>query len=191
MNKINAAKEIKEMRQKNVIRDIGILIISIAIAAILSQSGYLEKFLTGAHEWKFFGSFFSGIFFVSVFTVAPAGVILFKIAAAGSIWETAFLGALGALLGDYLIFKFIKDSIAEDISWLLQKTKKERLFSVFKLKIFRRLLPFLGAIIIASPLPDEIGLAMLGLSKLKTSLFIPLSFALNFFGILILSLFAK
>jgi uncharacterized membrane protein YdjX (TVP38/TMEM64 family) len=43
----------------------------------------------------------------------------------------------------------------------------------------------LGAIIIASPLPDEMGVGLMGISKLKTSQFILLSFVLNAIGIFI------
>ena len=59
------------------------------------------------------------------------------------------------------------------------------------LRIFRWLIAFLGALIIASPLPDELGLTMMGFSKIKTSLFIPISFLLNSLGILIIGLIAK
>jgi hypothetical protein len=59
------------------------------------------------------------------------------------------------------------------------------------MRVFRAVMPFLGALIIASPLPDELGLVFLGISKLKTRYFLPLSFVLNFFGILIIGLIAK
>ncbi|OGG78335.1 hypothetical protein A3A36_01445 [Candidatus Kaiserbacteria bacterium RIFCSPLOWO2_01_FULL_52_12b] len=63
--------------------------------------------------------------------------------------------------------------------------------SIFRPRLFKWLIPFVGALIIASPLPDEAGLAMMGLSKMKTSVFIPISFALNFLGILAIGIFAK
>ncbi|KKR47070.1 MAG: hypothetical protein UT80_C0011G0001, partial [Parcubacteria group bacterium GW2011_GWC1_40_13] len=72
-----------------------------------------------------------------------------------------------------------------------QPLPQKRLFSIFRPKLFKWLIPFIGALIIASPLPDEAGLAMMGLSKMKTSVFIPISFALNFLGILAIGLFAK
>jgi len=59
------------------------------------------------------------------------------------------------------------------------------------LRLFRWSMVLFGALVIASPLPDEIGLAMMGLSKVKTLLFIPISFSLNAFGILIIGLIAR
>lgn len=175
----------------NIMRDLGVIILSIVIAVILAKTGALAGILTSTQEWELFGSLFAGIFFVSIFTAAPAGVILFEIATANSIWEVALFGGIGALIGDLLIFRFIKDSLSEDIHWLIRKTRQERLVSIFRLKLFGWLIPFIGALIVASPLPDEAGLAMMGLSKMKTSVFIPVSFALNFLGILMIGLFAK
>ena len=41
----------------------------------------------------------------------------------------------------------------------------------------------IGAIIIASPFPDEIGVSLMGISKMKTYQFILISFLLNAIGI--------
>lgn len=177
--------------KNNIMRDLGVVALSIVIAIILAKTGALAGILTSTQEWELLGSLVAGIFFVSIFTAAPAGVVLFEIAVRSSIWEVALFGGIGALIGDLLIFRFIKDSISEDIHWLMRKTKQERLVSIFKPKLFKWVIPFIGALIIASPLPDEAGLAMMGLSKMKTSIFIPISFALNFLGILAIGLFAK
>lgn len=175
----------------NLMRDLGIIILSIIIAAILVKTGALKSLLTSTQESKFIGSFVAGIFFTSIFTTAPAMVVLAEIAQSGSVFLVAFFGGVGALLGDLVIFRFIKDRLSADILYLMKKSKSERLISIFRLKLFRRLVPFVGALVVASPLPDELGLAMMGLSKMKTSLFIPLSFLLNFLGILAIGLIAK
>ena len=180
-----------QSNKNNIMRDLGIVVLSITIAVILAKTGALAGILTSTQEWRILGALVAGIFFVSIFTAAPAGVVLFEIAGANSIWEVALFGGIGALIGDLLIFRFIKDSLSEDIHWLIRKTKQERLVAIFRFKMFRWLIPFIGALIVASPLPDEVGLAMMGLSKMKTSIFIPISFALNFLGILVIGLFAK
>ncbi len=175
--------------KNNIIRDFLFLVLSIMIAVILVKTGVLTSLLTSTQELRLIGSLIAGIFFVSLFTVAPASVALFEIAATHSIWEVALFGGIGALIGDLIIFRFIKDSVSEDVRWLVRQTKQERVLSIFRPK-FKWLISFVGALIIVSPLPDEIGLAMMGLSKMKTSVFIPTSFILNFLGILIIGLFA-
>ena len=52
-------------------------------------------------------------------------------------------------------------------------------------------MPLVGAFIVASPLPDEVGLVMMGLSKVRTAWFVPTVFVLDFLGILALSLAVK
>lgn len=177
--------------KNNIMRDLGVVALSIIMAIVLAKTGALEGILTSTKEWTVLGSLIAGIFFVSIFTAAPAGVVLFEMAATNSIWVVALFGGIGALIGDLLIFRFIKDSISEDIHWLMRKTKQERLLAIFRPKLFKWIIPFIGALIIASPLPDEAGLAMMGLTKMKTAVFIPISFSLNFLGILIIGLFAK
>ena len=172
-------------------RDLSIIVLSIIIAVVLAKTGILKDLLTSTQEWKILGSLLAGFFFVSVFTVAPAAVVLVEIAQSNSILAVAFFGGIGALIGDLLIFRFIKDSLTEDISYLMKGVKQGRFIKILQLKFFKWLIPFIGALVVASPLPDEIGLAMMGFSKMKASLFILISFLLNFFGILIISLIAK
>ena len=173
------------------VRDLALVILSVFIAIILAKTGALKDLITSTQEVRFIGSFISGILFVSVFTAAPATVALGEIAQSNSVITVAIIGGLGALIGDFIIFRFVKDRVSQHFSYLIKVSKSERFFSIFKLRLFRWIIPFVGALIMASPLPDEIGVAMLGLSKMKNSYFILLSFLLNSAGILIIGLIAK
>ena len=62
---------------------------------------------------------------------------------------------------------------------------------LLKLKLFRRVSFFVGGLIIASPLPDELGISLFGFSKIKMSWFIPLSFIFNFIGIVLIGVVAQ
>lgn len=177
--------------QNNLIRDSGVIILSILIAVILAKTGVLESVLASTKEARFVGSFIAGIFFVSVFTVAPATVALGEIAQSNSVVTVAILGGLGALVGDLIIFRFVKDRVSQHFSYLVRISRAERFVSIFRLKLFRWIIPFVGALIVASPLPDEIGVAMMGLSNMRKVVFIPISFALNAAGILIIGLISK
>lgn len=176
----------------NLIKDAGIIFLSVIIAIILVKTRALESLLTATGGLTIAGSFIAGLFFTSIFTTAPATVALAEIArATNSVLPVALIGGLGAMLGDLVIFRFIKNNLAEDLFCLIKKSHGERFISIFHLRLFRRLTILLGALVIASPLPDEIGLAMMGLSKLKTYIFIPLSFILNSAGILVIGLIAQ
>ena len=49
----------------------------------------------------------------------------------------------------------------------------------------------MGAIIIASPFPDEVGISLMGISQLKNWQFLVISFLLNSLGILFVVTIAK
>ncbi len=177
--------------KNNLIKDISIVALSVLIAIILVKTEVIINIIASSKQLELFGSFIAGMFFTSIFTVAPATVVLAEIAQTNSVFWVAFFGGLGAMIGDMVIFRFVKNRLSTDILYMLKKSKSERLLSIFRLRIFRWLIAFLGALVIASPLPDELGLTMMGFSNINTSLFIPISFLLNSLGILIIGLIAK
>lgn len=177
---------------KNVIRDTGIIVLSILVAVVLIKTEVLQQLFISTQNINFLNSFISGFFFTSVFTTAPAIAALAEISQINSLWGTAFFGALGAMCGDFIIFSFLRDHFSNH---LFEMTKMRglgrRLKAHLKSRFFRWLTFLLGGLIIASPLPDELGLSILGFSKTKTTPFLVLSFVFNFIGILIVGLVAR
>lgn len=181
-----------ENQKNNLKKDIGIIVLSIIVAVILIKIGAIEEVLKQTRDLWFLDSFIAGIFFTSVFTTVPAIAVLGEIAQTSqSVLIAAIFGGLGALCGDLIIFRFMRDRFGEDIMRLVKNSGNGKLRSIIRQKSFRWLTFFFGALVIASPLPDELGLIMLGFSKTKTSLFIPVSFGFNFLGILIIGFVAK
>ena len=176
----------------NLLQDMAIIVLSIVIAVVLAKTGALADILTSSKESGRLGSFIAGIFFTSIFTVAPAAVTLGALAQADSIAQTALFGAFGAVLGDLIIFRFVRDRFSVHLMELLrERGGGRRTVTLFRLKSFRWLTFLAGGLIVASPLPDELGISLLGFSKLKTSLFIPLSFVFNFAGIFLIGIAAR
>ena len=174
-----------------VMRDLSIVALSVAAAALLVRSGIVSELLVSASGFAIIGGFLAGMFFVSIFTVAPAAAVLIELLQANSLLEVALAAAAGGLVGDWVMFRFLRDRVADDLGYLVRHSGFRRLLAVFRLKCFRWLTPLIGALIVASPLPDEIGLAFMGISGLRTVFFLPLSFSLNFLGILALGLITR
>ncbi len=173
-------------------RDVGIIALSIVIALMLVKTGVLAEILTSTRETKLIGTFIAGLFFTSVFTTAPALVTLGEIARANSVALTALVGALGATVGDLIIFRFVRDMASEHLAELLSHQKpSKRVKALLRLRMVRWLTFFAGGLILASPLPDELGIGLLGFSKMGTFWFIPLSLVSNFVGIFLVGLIAK
>lgn len=172
--------------------DLLIIALSIGVAFLLLKTDILVAIFTSTKEMEFLGSFIAGLFFTSVFTTAPAMVALGSIAHANSLLPVVVFGALGATIGDLIIFRFIRDEFSEHLLELAQhKSSLRRLRALLKMKIFRWLSFFVGGLIIASPFPDELGIGLLGFSKMKTRWFIPLSLVFNSIGILAIGFIAR
>lgn len=174
------------------LQDLGIIALSIFVGIILAQSDGFVEFLASTTGLGVFGSFLAGLFFPFIFTAVPATVVLVEIALHQPIWQMALFGAMGAVLADVVIFRFIRDRFSES---LLAYFQKQQLIHKYKIgknhPIYRTLSIILGAIIIASPGPDELGITLLGFTKLRLRVFIPLSYVLNFLGLLALGAITK
>lgn len=179
-------------KQNYLMQDLGIIVISVILAIMLAKTKILAGILTTSQTLEWLGSLVAGVFFTSIFTAAPSVVTLGAIAQDNSILATAFFGGIGAMLGDLIIFRFVRDRLSEHLTELVrQKGGSRRLRALIRLRLFRYLTILFGGLIIASPLPDEIGISLLGISKIKTPAFLLLSFCLNFLGILLIGVMAK
>lgn len=162
------------------------LAIGIVIAIFLFNFEPFHQLLLSLGTLGFIGAFLAGILFVSSFTFSTGVVILLVLAEQLNVWEVAVLAGLGAVMGDLLIFKFVKDELTEEIKPIIKRWGGKYIQQLLHSKYFSWTFPLLGAIIIASPLPDEIGVSLLGISKMNTGKFLLLSFVLNSLGILAL-----
>jgi hypothetical protein len=180
-----------DKKRKQLLWDVLIFTASVSFAIFIVKIGIIYKFIGSFYDLQWFGVILAGMFFTSAFTTVPSIVVLGTIAKTTPLLVLVILGGMGAMLGDYIIFSFVKDRVSDDVDYLLSFPKNRRFFAIFKTRLFRFFVPFLGALIIASPFPDEIGIAMMGLSKVKKSIFFLLSFIFNGIGIFIIGWLAK
>jgi uncharacterized membrane protein YdjX (TVP38/TMEM64 family) len=69
----------------------------------------------------YFGTFLAGFLYVYAFTAAPATVILLILAKEQNLLLEGFIAGLGALLGDFTIFYFVRYSLSGEIQKLLKE----------------------------------------------------------------------
>jgi hypothetical protein len=163
-----------------------LLFVSLTLFFYFADSYFVKGIISGVGELGYLGAFLTGIFFVSTFTVAPASIVLFYLAKELDPYQIALLAGAGAVIGDYIIFLFLKDKVFEEVRPVFMKLGGSRLSKLISTPYFAWFAPVIGALIIASPLPDEIGIGLLGISQLKNWQFIVLSFVLNSLGIFII-----
>lgn len=158
--------------------------LSLIVAFALSRYEAFHIFLLNLGNFGYIGAFIAGMLFVSTFTVTTGAVILLVLAERLSPIEIGIVAGLGAVVGDFTIFRFIKDNLVLELQSIYNHLNGDHHFEkVLHSKYFSWTLPVIGAIIIASPFPDEIGVSLMGISKMNTAKFLLLSFVLNAVGI--------
>ncbi len=168
-------------------KNLTLALISILLAILISRVDAVHQFLAGLGNFGYVSAFIAGGLFVSTFTVAAGAIILFFLAETFTSWEIGLIAGLGAVVGDLTIFKFVKDGLAGEITDICNHLdSRHHLRKLFHSKYFSWTLPVAGALIIASPLPDELGVTLMGISRLNTFQFLITSFLLNAAGIFLI-----
>lgn len=172
-------------------KNTALLFLSFVLFFLLLKTAFVSSMLASTGNFGYFGSFLAGIFFVSTFTVAPAVVVLYHLAEIFDPLYVALTAGLGAVLGDYFIFRFFKDYVFDELRPMLKKIGDHPLLRIFSTPYFGWMLPILGAFIIASPFPDEVGIGLMGVSKMKNWQFLLFAFLLNSAGIFFIVTLAR
>lgn len=164
---------------------------SVALFVLTLDTALVQTLLSRVNSLGLVGIFISGLLFVSFFTAAPALVLLLAAADNFSPLTIAIVAGAGSLAGDWIILKIFEERIAYELLPLAKKFKLFPLLRLLRLKIFRPIALGLGILFIMTPLPDEMGVALLGLSHLKLYKLLVLCFILNAFGIYLIVLVAR
>jgi hypothetical protein len=167
-------------------KNILLVCVGILAAILLSQSEAFHAFLLNLGTLGYVGAFVTGMLFVSTFT-APTGMLMLLILTERyTPIEIGVIAGAGAVLSDALMFRFVKDDLSDELKYLYKRYAGSHLKHIFHSKYFHWTLPVIGALIIASPLPDELGVSLLGISKMKPLQFIFTSFCMNSLGIFLI-----
>lgn len=167
------------------------VLISILIAIILGQNAVFKNWLLGLGSLEYIGALFAGMLFVSSFTVAISVVIFGIMAQNIHPMAIGLIGGVGAVMGDYLVFKLVRSHLQEELAMLFGKQETSHIKALLHSKYIAWTLPIIGVFIIASPLPDELGVSLLGISKMSEAKFILISYLSNSVGILMIASMAK
>jgi uncharacterized membrane protein YdjX (TVP38/TMEM64 family) len=171
---------------------LALICISVIASYLLFSNAHIQSIVSGLNSLTYIGIFIAGMLFSFGFST-PFAIGFFLTASPGNIFLAAFIGGIGAMASDILIFHFIKFTVMDEFN-RLKKTKPMKIMideikKDFRKKIRNYLTYFFAGIIIASPLPDELGVGMLaGLTAIKPKILALISFIMNSVGILIMLL---
>lgn len=157
-------------------------VLGLALFVLLVDSALFITVFRTLDSAGYVSGFIAGLFSVSFFTAAPALLLVIELAQHLDPLLLALLMALGSALGDWLILKFFEERIFTELRPLFIKWRLPRLKRRLDRPATRWILVLGGALFISTPLPDEIGLALMGISRYNRVKILIICFALNFAG---------
>jgi BASS family bile acid:Na+ symporter len=175
------------------IKNILFLFISLFLTYILSQSPNFHNFIINfGSSFGIISSFFAGMLFASTFTITLGALILINLNNFLPLIPLTISAIIGAVLTDIFIYKFIKHQVTDNVLPIFEKINhKSHLYKLLHTPYFSWTLSIVGIIVIASPLPDELGVSLLGLSQIKSSRFILITFLSHTVGVTSLLMAAR
>ncbi|MBI2040079.1 hypothetical protein HYT18_03325 [Candidatus Microgenomates bacterium] len=165
--------------------------ISILLAIILLENQTFKDWLLNLGTLEYIGALIAGMLFVSSFTAAISIVVIAIMTENINPMALGLIGGVGAVMGDYLVFKLVRSHLQEELAMLFGREETSHIKTLLRSKYIAWTLPIIGVFIIASPLPDELGVSLLGISKMSEARFILISYLSNSVGILMIASVAK
>jgi len=173
-------KNLKHIKTDNVI----FLFISVIVIILFLTDPKLGLFIEKVgQEGGPLSPFMAGVFYSISVTSPAATAAIFYLGKVFNPFLIAIVGAFGSALADFLLFKFIKKRANNSVSYLARKFKTNHKTN----KIMKLLATIVAGLIIASPLPDELAVVMLGAINFQDKRLFVFSYILNFLGILTIS----
>ena len=179
-----------EWKHKNLI----IIFITTAISVYAITTPEIANLIAGSGSFGYLGAFVAGFFFSTMFSAPLATVALLLLGKVHDPFTVALIAAIGTMMADYIIFKLVRksiDNLTAEIAELklfierhnpIHLSPENLLFH--RIKMY--LVPIAAGLIIASPLPDESAIAMLGAANYDKKKLLVFAFVANFIGIFVL-----
>ena len=164
-------------------RNVILLVLSLIFAIVFATSPLLNNLLNYFSPHPLITAFIGGMLFTSTFTVATGVILLLKLVGFYSPILVILLAGLGAAFCDYLVFILVKDKAPTHVSLIYKNMfNHSHLHKILHTHYFAWTLPVLGAIIMATPLPDELAISLMSLSKLTGFKFVFIAFTSHLVG---------
>ena len=172
-----------------------VLILTFILAYVIFSQWNSLPFHEEILSLGYFGIFLAGGFYAYGFTAAPATAVLLSLSKFQNLLLAGLIGGFGALIGDLIIFFFIRYQLSDEIK-SLSKTKIAKFINKEEKIIFghfkKYVLAAFSGFIIASPLPTEIGVTLMSFIKnLSVKKFTVIAYILHTTGILIILLIGR
>lgn len=155
---------------------------TIAVAIFILDSEIVQSLILRLTPIKYVAEFVAGMFYTSLITTPISIAMLASIAETSNIYFIAAVGGLGAVCGDFLLM-----NVFSKLSREIKIKKKPKIIK----KIPAYFLRVIGIFCLILPVPDEVAMALLGISKIQIKTFILIVYPAKAMGILLVTLGAS
>lgn len=172
-----------------------LLAISIVLSYVLFREHFFSQIAVALNSHGYVAIAFAGFLFSYGFTAPLAVGFFVELAPQVNIFVAAIIAGFSALLSDILIFHFIRTSFQDEFDRLKLTFIFKKLHQLINYHLGEQIKKYLlftaAGFLIASPLPDELGVSLLsGFTSIDKRAFVTISFFLNTLGIWVILAFA-
>jgi uncharacterized membrane protein YdjX (TVP38/TMEM64 family) len=193
-------------------RNLLYLAVALVVTYMIATTDSFDAVVSELRSLEYLGIAISGMLYAFSVTTLPATAIFYKLGYSFNPLVIAAVGALGCVVSDYLIFRFVKNNLMDELrtltdevgsrvffrdslfykifpfsNLLMSKEFRVAMFKVSRSNAWRNAMVVLGSAVIMLPIPDEIGIAILGAVDFRTKYFLLMSYCLNFAGIFMIA----
>lgn len=162
-------------------------LLSIILAIVLFVLGAFDSAAQTLGNFGYIGAFFAGILFASTFTSASAALFFITLGEHLNPYWVGIIGGLGTMIGDLVMYHFIREKLFVELKalseYFITENRRQKMEEFTKHRVFVWLVPFIASVLIASPLPDEIGIALFSMVNFHPKYVSIIAFLLNAIGI--------
>lgn len=133
-----------------------------------------------------FGIFIAGALYTYSFTTSLGALLLITLAPYHPVGLIAVVAGIGATVADFAIFQFVRDDLHKEVKRVSASKMIRNICSADGILCKRWMRNVMGILIMASPFPDELGIAMMSTTKMKKETFVLLAFIVDIVGIYLL-----
>lgn len=159
-------------------KDVALLVASVLVAFLLTRFHVPEELATFPAGLPL-AALVAGVLFSSAFTAAPAAVAIAQLINVAGPWEVILIGGLGSVIGNLMVYQLFRGNVSKELDHLLKKWGHKEWLAIVRDHHFRWLAVVVASVIIISPLPDELGVAFLGVSGLPLPVFAGVCYVTN------------
>jgi hypothetical protein len=137
----------------------------------------------------YFGTFLAGLLYPYALTSATGTGILLILAKEQNLLLAGFIAGIGALISDIFLFLFVRHGFSDEVQKLSSETVVRAVSRRIPDSVRVFLLATFAAILIASPLPTEIGMMLLtSIKHISVKKFVVIAYILHASAIFIILL---